>query len=112
MSTVLERWGVEGPDGVLPDKVFVFEKAAQGYVDKENTKKGNEALEAIPIVISRGWTPVTQALPKRSIRCLVCIPNAYAGEPIFITTWYDAGRGRWDEVGTGVTHWQPAPAAP
>lgn len=55
------------------------------------------------------WIPVTERLPEKNMRVLMCSKQGGIAEGVYAGAWIQY---RWDAVGMDVTHWMPLPEPP
>ena len=81
-------------------------QAADAIEELQKQRDEWESHAALAESFARGWIPVTERLPEKDVRVIVC-----ASLPEGVHSDFIYEDGHWF-VSTGVTHWMPLPEPP
>ena len=90
----------------LKKLIPLLRKAADVIEELQKQRDEWESHAALAESFARGWIPVTERLPEKDTRVIVC-----ASLPEGVHSDFIYEDGHWF-VSTGVTHWMPLPEPP
>ena len=88
------------------EKLFTVRHLKKGVSCLVYARSPYDAIEKVRIMEEPRWIPVTERLPEKDTRVIVC-----ASLPEGIHSDFIYEDGHWF-VSTGVTHWMPFPEPP
>ena len=93
-------------EGSTCELIPLLRKAADVIEELQKQRDEWESHAALAESFARGWIPVTERLPEKDTRVIVC-----ASLPEGVHSDFIYEDGHWF-VSTGVTHWMPFPEPP
>ena len=93
-------------EGSTCELIPLLRKAADVIEELQKQRDEWESHAALAESFARGWIPVTERLPEKDTRVIVC-----ASLPEGVHSDFIYEDGHWF-VSAGVTHWMPLPEPP
>lgn len=88
------------------EKLYTVRHLKKGVSCLVYARSPYDAIEKVRIMGEPRWIPVTERLPEKDVRVIVC-----ASLPEGVHSDFIYEDGHWF-VSTGVTHWMPLPEPP